>query len=388
MIYIMMHQNDPVAEIDVRNENESSQYILIRDEINPNKLPFQVKSTRQEFRDRVLQTWMERRIIPKNRYGIGRLYLELGSGNRLKNSLESYGMNLTDNYWFKKKDSYEKWADINFYQHKFSYDVGNFMLMANDKITDRVSPDLTTNGKLRKAWRQIKGNTYLIKAASGNDGMEPFNEVAACELMLRFKTLPVVKYKLDNINGNFVSICQNFLSPGQEFVPAGDIYSTAKKDKILLPDQHLKSRCKYYHIPGAVDFIDKMRLFDFIIGNQDRNLGNFGFIRDVKTDKFIGAAPLFDNASSFWWNKKEFEERDEDVKNSIKEIKIKHPIDITFEKIDGVEYLLSNIYEKSGNIDNLPMMSKMLEKRINVGYEYIESEKHKAINRQKFEERE
>lgn len=386
MIYLMMHQGDPIAEIDVKNEKESNQFIVIRDEINPNKMPFQVKSTRRELRDQALQNWMLQRIIPKNRYGIGRIYLELGN-NRLKNSLNSYGMNLTDNYWFKEKPGTEKWGDINFYQHKFSYDVGNFMLMASDKIKDHVSPDLTTNGKLRKAWRQVKGNAFLIKAASGKDGMEPFNEVAACELMLRFKTLPIVKYRLDKINDTYVSVCQNFLLPGQEFVPASDIYSTAVRDKLLLPDQHLKGRCKFYHIPGAVDFIDKMRLFDYIIGNQDRNLGNFGFIRDVKADKFIGPAPLFDSGSSFWWNKKNFEERDEDVKKEISKIKIRHPLEITFENIDEVEYLLSNLYEKASCVDQIDSIANVLRKRIDIGKEYIEAEKHKAINRQKFEER-
>ena len=34
--------------------------------------------------------------------------------------------------------------------------------------------------------------------------------------------------------------------------------------------------------------------------NTDRHYGNFGFIRDVNTLKFIGPAPIFDNGTSLW----------------------------------------------------------------------------------------
>jgi hypothetical protein len=38
---------------------------------------------------------------------------------------------------------------------------------------------------------------------------------------------------------------------------------------------------------------------DHILGNDDRHLGNFGFIRDVETAGITGFAPLFDSGSSY-----------------------------------------------------------------------------------------
>ena len=37
-----------------------------------------------------------------------------------------------------------------------------------------------------------------------------------------------------------------------------------------------------------------------LIENSDRHYGNFGFIRDVDSLKFLGPAPLFDNGTSLW----------------------------------------------------------------------------------------
>ena len=41
-------------------------------------------------------------------------------------------------------------------------------------------------------------------------------------------------------------------------------------------------------------------IIDFLIENTDRHYGNFGFIRDVNTLKFIKPAPVFDNGTSLW----------------------------------------------------------------------------------------
>lgn len=46
--------------------------------------------------------------------------------------------------------------------------------------------------------------------------------------------------------------------------------------------------------------MDNMITADSIIGNDDRHLGNFGFLRDVNTGEIIGFAPLFDSGSAYW----------------------------------------------------------------------------------------
>ena len=43
-----------------------------------------------------------------------------------------------------------------------------------------------------------------------------------------------------------------------------------------------------------------MLLFDAVIYNTDRHLGNFGLLVDSKTNKIIRPAPIFDNGNSLF----------------------------------------------------------------------------------------
>lgn len=49
------------------------------------------------------------------------------------------------------------------------------------------------------------------------------------------------------------------------------------------------------------DFLD-MIVFDYIIENRDRHLGNFGFIIDNNTQKLLSFSPLFDQGYSLMAN--------------------------------------------------------------------------------------
>jgi len=47
------------------------------------------------------------------------------------------------------------------------------------------------------------------------------------------------------------------------------------------------------------EHFDDLMLFDTLIYNTDRHLGNFGMIIDNNTNKFLCPAPIFDNGLSF-----------------------------------------------------------------------------------------
>jgi hypothetical protein len=66
-------------------------------------------------------------------------------------------------------------------------------------------------------------------------------------------------------------------------------------------DRFLKI-CEKNDINNAKEKIDEMIAIDFIIGNTDRHIGNFGIIRDVNTLKWLKIAPIFDNGNSFCHN--------------------------------------------------------------------------------------
>lgn len=51
---------------------------------------------------------------------------------------------------------------------------------------------------------------------------------------------------------------------------------------------------------GRVIFLADMLLFDAVIRNTDRHLGNFGFLVDILINKVIAPAPLFDHGLSLF----------------------------------------------------------------------------------------
>ena len=95
------------------------------------------------------------------------------------------------------------------------------------------------------------------------------------------------------------SKCRNFVTKDTEFVPAGYIYFKEKRRESETVYQHLIRMCVMYGIINAKEYIDNMIAVDRILGNEDRHLGNFGFIRDINSLKITGFAPLFDSGYSF-----------------------------------------------------------------------------------------
>lgn len=87
--------------------------------------------------------------------------------------------------------------------------------------------------------------------------------------------------------------------------------------------------CNEYGIDGAEDYINKMVYCDYVIGNNDRHLGNFGFIRDANTAEIIGFAPLFDSGSAFQTKSNQKKEQivyfsEENKKEAIKYVEKKY----------------------------------------------------------------
>jgi hypothetical protein len=60
--------------------------------------------------------------------------------------------------------------------------------------------------------------------------------------------------------------------------------------------------CEEMGIDDADVSIGKMLTVDYIIANEDRHFGNFGFIRNAETLEWMGLAPIYDSGSSLWYN--------------------------------------------------------------------------------------
>lgn len=252
-----------------------------------------------ELTDEGIIKWLERRVIPKNRQFVDEILKTLGlSVNNTKGIIDvCLGLSLNDSFWVVPADFTGKFADYNLYENRFSEALSlvAYTGIGGSKEAFSTSPELTTNGMLRKAWRFIEGDgIFLYKGGSSgavNAGNEPYSEFYACQVA-EAMGLPCVHYDLENWKGILASKCKLFTDIDTAYVPVGRIVDKST----------LKGCLDYYKQLGS-DFYEQlcsMLVFDSVIYNEDRHLGNFGVLRDNHTGKIIAPAPIFDNGLSLF----------------------------------------------------------------------------------------
>lgn len=244
-----------------------------------------------------LNMWLAKRTIPDKREG-------MATARKLFGDFEIYHTmaSLSDPYWVRYS-SRETWSRINFFNNPYSSAVGAVQFMpwdANVRDLRVESPDLTTNGLLRKVWvYDSQMQSYLIKAGSLALKQHPLSEILATVSLRKYKLLPFVPYELTVYGMRICSRCKCFVTADTEFVPAKDVYETEPKQEGDTVYSRMVRAAEHYGIRKPWKFLERMILVDMLIGNQDRHLGNFGFLRDVKTGKLIDFAPLFDFGGAF-----------------------------------------------------------------------------------------
>ena len=292
-----MNKNRPLIEVAI----SASGYIIDTYEVfDTSALPVGINHNDDKL-PATLNDWWHSRIIPASRDGLKfvlHLY-DIESASIL--SKRSLGLSLSDQYWIKPVGSDLEWNDVNFFTNEFSTELGEafFSRGSSKPNINPFTPDASSNGWLKKKWVRIDGQTYLAKAGSIPLLQQPYNEVVASEILTSLN-IPHVDYKVIIEDNRPLSLCKNFINTDTELVPAHFIRTVLPKSKNDSDYQHFLRCAEYLEIPNVEEFLNNMIALDFLIENTDRHYGNFGFIRDVNTLKFIGPAPLFDNGTSLW----------------------------------------------------------------------------------------
>lgn len=265
---------------------------------NPELLPL---SLRKSCTTESFQKWLAQRSLPDNREGLREMKETFGT-SWLQN--KNYA-SLSDQYWIKWRD--EKWKRINFFTNLYSPEIGMMAFEPWEVKKGKYStfsPDLTTNGVLKKRWIQTPDKkSHLIKAGSIAAHQEPLSEVLVSVLTEKLGGIQSAGYNLYIEGTTMCSICDNFITEDTELVPMSSIYYDEERDPNESVFDHILHMCDLHEIVGAKEYLEWMILIDNLTGNEDRNLGNIGFIRDINTLKFIGPAPLYDCGNAYWSTK-------------------------------------------------------------------------------------
>lgn len=268
--------------------------VLSYDESKNHLLPINMELTAKG-----IIKWLSNRVIPKNRAFVDEILKTFGlSVNDTKGIIDiCLGLSLNDSYWVTPVEFDGKFADYNLFENPFSEALSlvAYTGVGSAEKAFSTSPEFTTNGMLRKAWRHIENDgIYLYKGGTegaANTGNEPYSEFYACQVA-KAMGLNCVEYDLENWKGILASKCRLFTDIDTSFVPISR----------LIKDRTLKNALDYYAGLGKPFYDDlcSMLMFDAVIYNEDRHFGNFGILRDNHTGKIIKPAPIFDNGLSLF----------------------------------------------------------------------------------------
>ena len=243
--------------------------------------------------------WLRRRVIPKNRAFVDEILRTLGLAQGDTQGIIDVckGLSLNDCYWVVPEGFDGEFAAYNLYENRFS-EILALVAYTGAGQSDgafTTSPELTTTGMLPKAWRFVESDGITLykggTTGAANTGNEPFSEFYACQIA-EAMGLDAVHYGLENWKGILASTCRLFTSLDISFVPIGRVVRTGG----------LKACLDYYEAlgPQAFEAVKSMLVFDAVIYNEDRHFGNFGLLRDNRTGKVLGPAPLFDHGLSLF----------------------------------------------------------------------------------------
>lgn len=247
----------------------------------------------------VLTNWFKGRSIPSWRDDLDLLLVKLNISSPEELLDKAFGLSLSDQYWVKPADSNIEYKDINFFEHGFKDSEFTNVTFSSgvDSSTkiSLISPNNTTDGRLKKTWIIENNKRYLLKGGYKNEVMQSFNEVLASMICERLG-LNHIKYIIEVINEKVVSKCECFINTDTELISAHQIlYEIQKKENVY--EEYIKI-LENKGINNVREKLENMFILDYLILNEDRHLNNFGIIRNVNNLNWIDIAPIFNNGQS------------------------------------------------------------------------------------------
>lgn len=246
-----------------------------------------------------LARWLKRRKAPGHRAHIHSLLAQLGlSVNNTLGIIDvSRGLSLNDSYWVVREGDTRTFARCNLYENRFSGLLASIAFTgygSSVRTSVASSPEFTTNGMLPKCWRRQSGRIYLYKGGTegaSNTGNEPYSEYYAWQVA-QVLGVTAVPYTLTTWKSRLCSRCELFTSRDVSFVPAGTLVKHGGMQAVIARYAVLGSEYR--------NMLEDMFVFDAVIANTDRHLGNFGILVDAATNTLRAPAPLFDHGNSLF----------------------------------------------------------------------------------------
>jgi len=288
MNYTFKHRDDTVAVVSFDSYTGQVTTFSV---VNPELMPTGVSPVGcGEFRK-----WWKYRAVPFSRsttkfpYNFGQAF------NPCAYLRDNFGVSLGDCYWVCPEEMDFRWEEVSPF---------------NTSDWRDFDPNAALGGDQDKRWLLSDGKPYLYKIGA----YEAVNEYIASETHRRQGFGHYVPYCLSEVcpglsertaegEGFTACVCAPFTSGDVEYVPAWQVVNTRKQGNSTSNFEHILDCAEACGMDREKvrEFLEYQTITDFIFTNIDRHYTNFGFLRDSKTLRFLGPAPIFDTGNSMFF---------------------------------------------------------------------------------------
>lgn len=289
-----MHKDIKVAKFSMTDFGTAIKVIEI---YNKEHMPYGTHVEERKLNEKFTE-WKNDRRIPADRPYTMQIYKKTKKTIPELETL-NMGISMSDCYWYKPVDSNFTWDKVNFYDNEAPTEIGKMLLNTNiDTPSKLSSPDITLTGECPKMWSKFGGRTYLIKGCRvfADTKAEICNEVFASILAERLGINTVQYYLMRS--GEHVDFCcaEDFIkNDSLEFVSFKQISNDTETLGINGVLNFMKEN-------DMQDYLNKLIVLDFLIGNYNRTLADIGILVNSDTMEYIKPAPLFDYEESLDYN--------------------------------------------------------------------------------------
>lgn len=244
-----------------------------------------------------LRRFLDSRRIPKNRTYVERILAPFGlRASDTKGIIDvTKGMSLNDSYCVVPAGDAPCFAEFNLFENGFDAVLSVIAYtgrVPSSEVGSGIPSELSPSGTFPKTWRVVNGRRVLYKAAHGEGlGLEPVSEYLASQVAAAMG-LPHVAYDLAVWQGRLCSTCALINDAATSFVLLAYALDRDAKDAM-----NLERALAFFDELGedAAQQFRSMLVFDAVVMNPDRHMGNYGVLRDNETGHVLGFAPVFDN---------------------------------------------------------------------------------------------
>lgn len=299
--YILMHKDEPCAIVAIdRDSGALTETKFIQKEY----APFLGNAD-----TRLMKIWWEHRAVPGSRKEMTEIIRRAGCDNNKEYLAKNLALSMTDTYWICPLEAELSWQDVNLYRRGEA--EAKQISWHNASSYD---PNASLGGEMDKYWEVSLEKPTLVKRAYRNYGQQSINEAFATELHMRQKrNIPFVVYTVKPADDNAIlACCEAFTTEDTEFVSAYEVLHSIKRRANKSAYEQYIEACEEHGIDRGTmqDFMDYLILSDFAISNTDEHLQNFGVLRDTRSMKLIGPAPIFDSGNSMFFDSTRIEPMD------------------------------------------------------------------------------